>query len=192
MLVTERQRVRVPHQLVELHGAQVINAFGIVAPTVRADYGPGASGVARQLLKTRRWLEVARAVENPLRDDAGARGNTQAVKSAIGVGLARRAIAGDDAGHVRAMAVFIGCVCQTAIIKKSWCASEQIRVHAKGVAVVQAGIGHGYAHARSVVAERLGEQGLRPAVAGHDLRSHFIEELHVSRRLNPEHRVGLG
>ncbi len=107
-MVAGRERIRVTHEFIEFHRADVVAALGIIAPTVGTDVGPGAFCVARQLLEaTRGSFEISHAVEDTLGDDARPRRNTQPVKRVIGVSFTRRAVPGDDARNMGAVTVFV-------------------------------------------------------------------------------------
>ena len=72
--------------------------------------------------------------------------------------------------------------------------SREVRVHRRGVAVVQARVGHRHRDAAPVEAELLSHRAcaVRAIVTPHDLRGNLVVQLRPRRRLDPQDRVGPG
>ena len=192
MLIAERERVRIAHERVEFHRADVVATLRVVAPTVRADVRACALGIAREPLEARRRGVIAHAVEDALRDDARAGRDAEAVKIAVLVHFTTRAITRDDSGTMRPVSMFIRRIVELSrrtVVKKRRRATEQIRVHCERIAIVQSTVSHRHRHAAAVVAERLHRQQIRPAIARDDLGSDLVVQLHLRRGLDPQHGV---
>src|SRR5262249_42900394 len=118
------------------------------------------------------------------------RRHTEPIERPVLVFFSSRAIARDDAGDMRPVAVLVGGIGQAAIMKKRWCAPEQIRVHRTGVAIIQNAIGDSQLYPSASVSEPLRVKGIGPTIAGHYLGGDFINELKVRSRFDPKHGVG--
>ena len=112
-------RIGVADERVELRGAQVVLARGVVAPRVRSDVCAAADGVLRQLRVARRRMVIARAVEDPLGDDMRTGRDTEAPEVAFVVLLPAGAVACDDSRDVRAVAVLVAGVGKTVVSEES-------------------------------------------------------------------------
>ena len=190
--IRRAQSIRVAHQRIKLRRADVVATLRVIAPTVRADVRPGLHRVTREIKETRRRFVAARAVENALRDEVRARRHAQSPERSVVVGLAGRAIGRDDAGAVCAVPVFIRGIGQCAVVEQSVHPPEQIGMHDRDVAEMQAAVRHRHHHAAAVVAERLDVGGVGCRFTADDLRGRLVEHPDLGRAFHPEHRVGLG
>src|SRR5215472_2523965 len=140
----------------------------IVAPAIGTDDCAGGSGIVSELGESiNGGFEVTRGVEDTLSDDACAAGNAEAVKRTVGVGFASGAVAGDDAGDMGAVAVFVRRIGERAVKEEGRRSTKEIGMHGCGVAVVEAAVGDRDFHTSTGVAEGLGEQFVNAAIARH-------------------------
>ena len=133
-----------------------------------------------------RSLEVAVAVEQPLGDDPGPGRHAQTVERAGVVDLAGRAVAGDDAGDVRAVAVLVGGIDEVPVEEERGHTARQVRMHVVGPAGVQAAIRHGDAYSGAVEAQQLGACPGRSAIAADNFGGDLVKQLYVRSRFDPE------
>ena len=189
-LVVGRPQIRVPHQGVELRRAHIVTALRVIAPTVRADVRPGANRIVREDFEGGRRLVSSITIKHALYDDRGLGRHTEAIQGVVFVRFSGGSVAGDNAGHMRSVAVLIRGVGKGAIEKERRHPAEQIRVHVAGQAGIQAAVGHGDADTVAVESERLGQGGMRAAFATDDMRGDLVMELDPGPGFDPEHRVG--
>ena len=191
-LVARQLRVRVAHQPVEFHRAQVIPSLRVIAPTVRADVRAGGRGVARQLLEGETAIRRVTAfrVEEPLHHEVRAGGHAESPERAVVVHFARRAIARDDACDVRAVTVLVLRTKQSAAVKQERIHTpEQVRVHVLRRPEMQPAVRHRHHHAAAVVAEGLRDRGVTAGIARDDLRRRLVVQFYLRRALDPQHGV---
>jgi hypothetical protein len=190
-LIAWRARIRIAHERVKFRGAQIVASLRIFAPTVRGDVRAGRNRVARQFLEAAGRLIAAEAIENALRNDVRAGGNTESVDVSQLIGFAKCAVPRDDARAMRAVAVLVRRIGQLAIIEEGGHAPREVRVHSRSVAGVQPAVGHRDGHVRAGVTKIMDVARAFAAKTGDDVGRNLVEQLHLRGWLDPKYAVGL-